>query len=102
MPQIIPFVIALTLSEGTGLTDWTPLEKGFKLKGSGGSGDSGSEEKKDEIGDIEKKANEAEAKATEEARVQAREKLKKQTQTIFTSGLGVLGTDKTKSTLGSN
>ena len=99
MPQIIPFGIVLSLSEGLGLTDWTPLEKGFKWKG---SGDSGSEEKKDEIGDIEKKANEAEAKATEEAKVVAREKLKKQTQTIFTSGLGVLGTDKTKSTLGSN
>ena len=53
--------------------------------------------------DIETKAKEAEALAEVEAKEAARTKLAQQTQTIFTSGLGLLGTkDKSKSTLGSN
>ena len=52
----------------------------------------------------EARAKQAEAVAIEEAKVQAREKIRKQTKTIFTSGLGVLGTQEnakeTKTKLG--
>ena len=40
---------------------------------------------------LEKYWKEAEALAEEEARLEARDKLRRQTKTIFTSGTGVLG-----------
>ena len=50
---------------------------------------------------LEQSAKEAEAKAAEEARIKAKEKLAKQTKTVFTSGLGLLGSNnKNKTKLG--
>lgn len=50
---------------------------------------------------VEKATKEAEAVAEQTSRDEARKKLAKQTRTVFTSGLGLLGTDyKKKTTLG--
>ena len=53
---------------------------------------------------IEKKSKEAEVVAEQEAKDKTRKKLSQQTRTIFTSGLGLLGTDNknNNSTLGGN
>lgn len=56
-----------------------------------------------EAAEIEQAAAEAEALAEETAKEEARKKLSQQTKTIFTSGLGLLGSDTQtkKTTLGS-
>ena len=86
-------------AKGLGILDPFKLTDVSKDKG----GDTTDAIEKDVV-DIEAQAAQAEALAREKAKDEARLKIAKQTRTIFTSGLGILGTDTTKqkSTLGSN
>lgn len=81
---------------------------GYALAG-GFSGDKGGESGstqnvQENAAAIEARTKEAEALADAKAKEEARKKLSQQTQTIFTSGLGLLGTnaETKKTTLGSN